>query len=101
MGGLLVDKIGNRKSLFLFVVLVNIGQGIFMLGGYQSNFNLMVFGRFVFALGNESMYVCQSAFVSEWFINFELPLAISLITSIPLLGSFLNGALLPAIYKET
>ena len=61
----------------------------------------MVFGRFMFGLGNESMYVCQSAIVSSWFINFELPIAISIITGIPLIGSFLNGALLPDIYEKT
>ena len=32
-GGLLIDKIGQRKSLMIFVALVNIGQGIFMMGG--------------------------------------------------------------------
>ena len=35
--------------------------------------------------------------VAEWFINFELPLAISLISSIPLLGSFLNGLVTPRV----
>ena len=66
-----------------------------MLGGYDENFALMIFGRIIFGIGCENMYVGQSAIVAEWFINYELPLSISLISSIPLIGSFLNGAITP------
>ena len=37
--------------------------------------------------------------VSTWFINFELPLAIAMISCVPLVGSFLGGAVVPTIYK--
>lgn len=44
------------------------------------------------------MYVGQSAIVSLWFINFELPLAIAMISCVPLMGSFLGGAVVPSVY---
>ena len=69
-----------------------------MLGGYDENFSLMIVGRIIFGIGCENMYVGQSAIVAEWLINYELPLAISLISSIPLIGSFLNGAVTPRVY---
>ena len=100
VGGFLLDKIGTRKALILFTVLICIGQGLFMLGGYQNSYTLMLTGRFVFGIGCENMYVGQSAMIAEWFINFELPLAISLISSIPLFGSFLNGAVTPRVYES-
>lgn len=45
------------------------------------------------------MYVGQAAIVSQWFINFELPFAMAIITCIPLLGSLLNGIAVPTIYN--
>lgn len=75
------------------------GQGIFMLGGYRNQFSLMLIGRGIFGIGCESMYVGQSAIVSSWFINYELALAISMISCIPLCGSFLNGAIVPSVYE--
>ena len=38
--------------------------------------------------------------ISEWFINFELPLAISLISCVPLFGSLLNGFVTPRVYQH-
>ena len=92
---------GTRKALLLFTVLICIGQGIFTLGGYHKNFKLMLIGRVIFGIGCENMYVGQSAIISEWFINYELPLAISMISSIPLIGSFMNGAITPKVFIET
>jgi len=101
VGGLFLDKIGTRNGLLLFTTVLALGQGIFMVGGYRLNFELMLIGRVVFGIGCESMYVGQSSIVSEWFMNFELPLAISMISCIPLCGSFLNGAIVPSIYDKT
>lgn len=61
----------------------------------------MLVGRVIFGIGCENMYVGQSAIISEWFINYELPLAISMISSIPLIGSFMNGAVTPKVYLST
>ena len=72
-----------------------------MIGGYQLNFEMMLAGRVLFGVGCESMYVGQSTLVSSWFINYELPLAISMISCIPLCGSFLNGAIVPSVFKNT
>lgn len=58
----------------------------------------MLAGRVIFGIGCENMYVGQSAIISEWFINYELPLAISMISSIPLIGSFMNGAITPVVF---
>jgi MFS family permease len=56
-GGLFLDKIGIRSGLLLFTIVLTIGQFVFMLGGYQANFNLMLAGRVIFGLGGESMGV--------------------------------------------
>ena len=65
------------------------------------NFNLMLVGRTIYGIGCESMYVGKSSLVSEWFINYELPVAIAMISCIPLCGSFANGAIIPSVYNST
>ena len=82
----------------MFTIFVVIGQGIITYGSYTNSFNLLLVGRAVFGIGAESMYVGQSAMVSEWFINFELPLAIAITACIPLFGSQLNGYITPRVY---
>ena len=57
LGGILLDKIGARAGLMIFTIFLCVGQGLFMLGGYNKDFNLMIIGRGVFGIGCESMYV--------------------------------------------
>ena len=61
-------------------------------------FWLMLVGRIVFGIGCESMYVGQSAIISEWFINYEMPLAMAMCSCIPLCGSFIGGSVIPKVY---
>jgi len=39
--------------------------------------------------------------VTEWFINFELPIAYGLSSAFPLIGDFINGLITPRIYKSS
>ena len=94
------DKIGNRTGIVLFSIILCLGQGLFTIGGYTMSFSLMVLGRIIFGIGCESMYVGQSAIISEWFLHFELPLAMSMISCVPLAGSFIGGAVIPHVYHS-
>jgi MFS family permease len=96
--GALFDKIGSRNGILIFTVLLCLGQFIFMLGGYHLSFNLMIIGRIIFGIGCESMYVGQSAIISEWFMNYELPFAMSMVSCLPLIGSFVGGAMVPRVF---
>lgn len=98
VGGVFFDKLGIRSGLILFTSIVCVGQGMFMLGGYNMDFNLMLWGRIVFGIGCEAMIVGQSAVTSAWFLNFELPFAMSMIVCFPLLGSFIQGSTIPTVY---
>jgi len=100
LGGFLFDKIGTSYGIVIFSVIVCFGQGLYVMGCNTERlwWNLALTGRFIFGIGCEAMYVGQSAIVSEWFIDFELPFAISMISFVPLFGSFASGALIPSIY---
>ena len=95
LGGILLDSIGVRMGLIFFCAVLTLGQFIFMLGGYQQNYNEMMAGRVVFALGGESMQVAQSSIISVWFKGKEMAFALGLNLSIARLGSVINGIVVP------
>ena len=55
-GGLLIDKIGTRKSSLIFSGLVTVGAAIV---AWAPNIWALYFGRFIFGAGSESLIVCQ------------------------------------------
>jgi len=99
-GGLFLDKIGIRSGLILFTVILTLGQMVFMIGGYQSNYDMMIAGRVIFGMGGESMNVAQSAIVSVWFKGKELAFALGVNMSISRLGSVANAAIVPSVYDS-
>jgi MFS family permease len=96
-GGTLVDQIGSTRCLPVFASLCFLGQGIFCFGTFRQNWGLMLFGRTVYGLGGESVYVACHAIVSEWFRGRELALAFGLAIALCNLGSVLNNFLSPVV----
>jgi len=86
IGGLIIDRIGTRKSVFIFTLLVMLGALITALYG---NLYLMVTGRLIFGLGAESMIVAITTIIARWFKGKELSFAFGLNLTFARLGSFL------------
>jgi MFS family permease len=101
LGGLFLDKIGIRSGLLLFTFILTVGQLVFMIGGYNADYNTMIAGRVIFGTGGESMSVAQSAIVSVWFKGKELAFALGVNMSISRLGSVLNAAVVPSVYESS
>ena len=93
-GGVLMDKLGIRFGMPLFVSILAIGQLIFAIGGYRASFSLMMIGRFIYGLGGENMLVGQQAVISAWFKGKELVMAFGITSSVLRTGSFINGPLM-------
>ena len=93
-----MDKIGVRLGLVLFTIFVTIGQCIFTWGGYAENFNIMLVGRIVYALGGECMCVAQSTIVSQWFKGKEMNTAMGLNLTVARMGSVIAGFVLPPMF---
>lgn len=100
LGGILLDSIGIRSGLILFATILAIGQGVFMLGGFQADYTTMIVGRVIFGMGGESMSVAQSSIISVWFKGKELAFALGLNLSVARLGSVINGDVVPAVYDS-
>jgi MFS family permease len=62
------------------------------------NFGMLQWGRALFGIGAESMYVGQSVVLSKWFLHYELSFAMSISATIPLIASFVGGAAAPNMY---
>jgi MFS family permease len=77
-GGIFLDKVGLRIGIILFSCILCLGQGVFMIGGFQHDFNTMLAGRVIFGFGGETLSVAQSSIVSAWFKGSELAFALGL-----------------------
>jgi MFS family permease len=85
IGGIIIDRFGTKKSLFLFALLCLVGAGVTALRGEVAT---MAAGRLIFGLGAESMIVAVNSAVAKWFWGKELSFAFGLNLTLARLGSF-------------
>jgi MFS family permease len=75
IGGIVIDRIGTRKSLLLFGVICLLGA---MLMAFLPNVPTMVAGRLVFGVGAESIIVAITTAIAKWFKGKELSFALGI-----------------------
>jgi len=85
IGGLIIDRIGTRKSTFLFAMLCLLGSAVTVMSGQVAT---MAAGRLVFGLGAESLIVAVTTAIAKWFRGKELSFAFGVNLTIARLGSF-------------
>lgn len=86
IGGLIIDRIGTKKSALLFSLFLLIGASVTALKGDVAT---MAAGRLIFGLGAESMIVAITTVIAQWFKGKELSFAFGLNLTVARLGSFL------------
>lgn len=86
IGGIVVDRIGARKSIFIFGVLCLIGSIVTVAHG---TLPVMAAGRLIFGLGAESLIVAVTTAVAKWFRGKELSFAFGINLMIARAGSWL------------
>ena len=86
IGGIIIDRIGTRRSVFLFTVLIMIGALVTTLKG---DIYMMAAGRLIFGLGAESMIVAITTIIARWFKGRALAFAFGLNLTVARLGSFM------------
>ena len=85
LGGVLIDRLGIRKSTLIFGVLCLAGAVITVLSPHLW---LMATGRLVFGMGAESLIVAVTTALAKWFRGKELSFAFGINLTIARLGSF-------------
>jgi MFS family permease len=86
IGGLIIDRIGTKKSTLLFSFFMLIGASV---TAFKGDVILMATGRLIFGLGAESMIVAITTVVAQWFKGKQLSFAFGLNLTVARLGSFL------------
>ncbi len=85
IGGIIIDRIGVKKSTFLFAALCLAGAVLTALSPEKW---VMASGRLVFGLGAESLIVAVTTGIAKWFKGKELSFAFGVNLTIARLGSF-------------
>ncbi len=120
-GGIILDRLGIRRTGFLFVILMTGGAFItaygassFYLNGgpgyslmksflpsYSPELKMMLLGRFLFGLGAETSIVVVSKTIVKWFKGKELALAFGLKIGIARSGSWAAFYFSPIIAEQS
>lgn len=85
IGGIIIDRLGTRKSTLIFAILCLIGAFFTVLRG---DIVTMATGRIIFGLGAESLIVAITTILARWFKSKELSFAFGINLTIARLGSF-------------
>ena len=99
IGGIIIDRLGTRKSSFIFSLLCLIGA---VITAISSDLTIMATGRLIFGLGAESLIVAVTTVLARWFKGKELSFAFGINLTIARLGSFaaLNSPTWAKVYYE-
>jgi len=85
IGGLIIDRLGTKRSTLIFAILCLLGAGITASTG---KLEVMAAGRLVFGLGAESLIVAVTTAIAKWFKGKELSFAFGINLTLARLGSF-------------
>jgi MFS family permease len=85
IGGIVIDRIGTKKSTLLFGAICFVGAVVTAL---TPNLYVMAAGRLIFGLGAESLIVGVTTAIARWFKGKELSFAFGINLTIARLGSF-------------
>jgi len=85
IGGFIIDRLGTKKSTFIFAILCLLGA---VITASSNELFWMAAGRLVFGLGAESLIVAVTTAIAKWFRGKELSFAFGINLTIARLGSF-------------
>jgi MFS family permease len=85
--GILIDRLGTRKSSLIFTSLVTLGAVVVALAKSET---MMFVGRLIFGAGSESLVVAQMSIQARWFKGKELALAFGISLTISRLGTMFS-----------
>ncbi len=84
VGGIIIDRIGTKKSILAFAAVCLLGAAVTAARG---NAPMMIAGRTVLGLGAESMIVAVTTALAKWFKGKELSFAFGINLTIARLAS--------------
>lgn len=86
IGGILIDRIGAGRAILIATIVCTLGAVLTAIG---TPYPLMLFGRLLFGLGNETLYIALLVGIAQWFHLGGGALAIALFFSMARVGSYM------------
>ena len=86
VGGVLIDRLGPARAAFGAAAFCCVGSVLTAVG---EPFNIMLLGRLVFGIGEETLLIALLAGLAQWFAKSSAALAVSLFFSLARVGSYL------------
>lgn len=101
--GMLIDRVGNKKSNLFFATLQILGLVVSMLAMHDSllNFNLFITGRVIFGMGMAGTLIWYSSINSVFFFYTNNAMSMAILVCFSAFGATLTGLVLPVFYTET
>ncbi len=120
IGGMILDKLGIRRTGFMFVFFMALGAMLAAYGAstaygnggpgysfmasfwpdYSPELKMMLLGRFFYGLGAETSIVVVSKILVKWFKGKDLALAFGLKVGFGRLGTFAALQISPVLARE-
>jgi MFS family permease len=85
VGGIVIDRAGAAKMILIAAIASTIGATLTAVG---DPYELMLLGRLLFGLGNETLYIALLVGIAQWFHLGGGALAIALFFSMARVGSY-------------
>jgi MFS family permease len=82
--GIVIDRIGTKKSMLIFSLTVFVGL---LVTALTSRFAVMAAGRFIVGMGAEALAITTNVAIAHWFLRGELSLATGVRGSVMRFGS--------------
>jgi MFS family permease len=86
LGGLLIDRLGPSRVAVGTAAFCCVGAVLTAIG---EPFSLMVLGRFLFGIGEETLLIALLAGIAQWFEATGAAFAMSLLFSVARIGSYM------------
>lgn len=98
VNGFIVDTIGVRYALAIFVTITLTAQSVCTLGVYNEDYHTLLIGRFMTGLSNEGQMIARSVLITKWFLNYELGLGLGLLITTGRFGTAFASIWYPNLY---
>ncbi len=86
LGGVLIDRLGASRVAVGTALFCTVGAVLTAIG---EPYSLMLLGRFLFGIGEETLLIALLAGVAQWFDAARAALAMSLLFSLARVGSYM------------
>ncbi|GAM18353.1 hypothetical protein SAMD00019534_015280, partial [Acytostelium subglobosum LB1] len=101
LGGILVDLFGANKCSIIFQSILFSSAILAALSSLNTSYSMLLFSRVLLGIGGETLLVCVSTFIAQWFSSNEMPFVMGIESTWVQFASLLAFGALPSLREAT